>query len=441
MRKTIATTLICTLAVGSVIGITGCSEARVESETVRVLASTTHIENVIETSGEGVTFKTEGNEANTAETTEVKNGETSTAEVVDGADGKETVTNGTTGTEKVTGTTKGTTKAEGSEKSAPGVTQPTTSRVTAKRVTEKATTARKVTQTVTKQTQKATQKATEKATKKPVQQTTKKPTEKATTQAKKGYSYKAYVLNEECLTNSVIAIYIKTDNPNGMWGKKGSVIVETNIDEPGVVGRWSTLTYADVKGTKVESDAVYKVDGGYLYSMSFEKPGTYTVYIKETIGDEYYCYNNLTKVSFKITVKDYKTEEAKWVKNTVKELSPKLKNLSARGKIDYLNNWINTNFKYCLNDGNYNFVYLLSDTIKPYWQSKRGTCINFTNILCMLAKELGYNAKGEAAGYLQHEYAIVYIDGEWVEYPEQPGSEENVFNPKTVKYWDFSQYK
>ena len=350
--------------------------------------------------------------------------------------------------EKVTKAKEKATTAKANSKTVNRVTtQPTTSRVTtavtqpttARKVTEKATTAKKVTQTVTKPTQKATQKATEKATKKPVQQTTKKPTEKSTTQAKKGYSYKAYVLNEECLTNSVIAIYIKTDNPNGLYGKKGSIIVETNIDETGEVKEWSTLTYSDVKGTNKE--ASYKVDGGYLYSMAFEKPGTYTVYIKETIGDEYYCYNNPTKVSFKITVKDYKTEEAKWVKNTVKELSPKLKNLSAKGKIDYLNNWINTNFKYCLNDGDYNFVYLLSETIKPYWQSKRGTCINFTNILCMLAKELGYNAKGEAAGYLQHEYAIVYIDGEWVEYPEQPGSEENVFNPKTVKYWDFSQYK
>ncbi len=452
MRKTIATTLICTLAVGSVIGITGCSEARVESETVRVLASTTHIENVIETSGEGVTFKTEGNEVNTAETTETietKKGETSTAEVVDGADGKETVTNGTTGTEKVTGTTKGTTKAEGSEKSAPGVTQPTTSRVTtgatqpttAKRVTEKATTAKKVTQTVTKPTQKATQKATEKATKKPVQQTTKKPTEKATTQAKKGYSYKAYVLNEECLTNSVIAIYIKTDNPNGFYIGKGSIGVESSIDETGEFSTYSTLTYADVKGNHVGSTSTYKVDGGYLYSCAFEKPGTYTIYIKESAGDSYDSQVNPTKVSFKITVKDYKTEEAKWVKSVVKELSPKLKNLSARGKIDYLNKWINTNFKYELNDGNDYLVYTLNDLTKPYWKSKRGTCITFSQLLCKMAKELGYNAKGEAAGYLQHEYAIVYIDSEWVEYPEQPGPEENVFNPKTVKYWDFSQYK
>lgn len=184
MRKTIATTLICTLAIGSVIGITGCSEARVESETVRVLASTTHIENVIETSGEGVTFKTEGNEANTAETTETtetKKGETSTAEVVDGADGKETGTKGTTGTEKVTGTTKGTTKSEGNTKAttskvATGNVEPTReaytytkpNRVTATANTTKATTG-------TKNTTKATTKA--------VTATTKKANTTATTKA------------------------------------------------------------------------------------------------------------------------------------------------------------------------------------------------------------------------------------------------------------------
>lgn len=370
----------------------------------------------------------------------------------------EATTKATTGTtkkvekvttdEKVTKATEKATMAKANSKTMNRVTtQPTTSRVTtavtqpttAKRVTEKATTARKVTQTVTKPTQKVTQKATEKATKKPVQQTTKKPTEKSTTQAKKGYSYKAYVLNEECLTNSVIAIYIKTDNPNGMWDKKGSVIIENEKTEDGL-SFFNAMDYKDVRNISVTS-LYTRVDGGYLVSLSFDKPGTYKILVKETVGDEYYCYNNTTKVTLKVTVKDYKTEEAKWVKSVIRELSPKLKNLSAKGKIDYLNNWINANFKYKLNDGNLNPVYLLSETIKPYWQSKRGTCINFTNILCMLAKELGYNAKGEAAGYLQHEYAIVYIDGEWVEYPEQPGSEENVFNPKTVKYWDFSQYK
>lgn len=176
MRKTIATTLICTLAVGSVIGITGCSEVRVESETARVLASTTHIENVIETSGEGVTFKTEGNEANTVETTEVKNGETSTAEV---ADGKETVTNGITG--KATGTTKGTTKAEGS-------TKVTTSKATTGNVepTREAYTYTKPNRvSATANTTKATTgtKATTKATTKAVTATTKKANTTATTKA------------------------------------------------------------------------------------------------------------------------------------------------------------------------------------------------------------------------------------------------------------------
>ena len=69
-----------------------------------------------------------------------------------------------------------------------------------------------------------------------------------------------------------------------------------------------------------------------------------------------------------------------------------------------------------------------------YWERKHIDCWDSTNIMCLFAKKLGLESKWTYAGYAQHYYATVTIDGKEYDFDECPMAETGWIDGLRRKY-------
>lgn len=237
------------------------------------------------------------------------------------------------------------------------------------------------------------------------------------------YKYELQVMNSKdknLYNDSDVVIYIKTNNPNPVTIKAdcGTGKLVKREDEDGVFYTIedefhkiiSSNVYSDVRYTGSNN----QVSGGYLYTYKWDNPGKKNFTIKEKAGETW-----IAAASIEIELKDKKKSENEWLQSVINEVIDS--SMTSREKMQRLKQYILDNFMYDRNNEQ-GGIYLLADE-GVYWERKHIDCWDATNIMCLFAEKLGLKSKWTYAGYAQHYYATVTIDGKEYEYDACPMSE------------------
>ena len=120
-----------------------------------------------------------------------------------------------------------------------------------------------------------------------------------------------------------------------------------------------------------------------------------------------------------IELKDRDKAEDEWLQSVIEEVTDS--SMTDREKMNKLEQYILDNFKYDRNNEQ-GVVSLLAD-VGVYWERKHIDCWDATNIMCLFANKLGLESEWTYAGYAQHYYATVIIDGQEYVYDASPLSE------------------
>lgn len=194
------------------------------------------------------------------------------------------------------------------------------------------------------------------------------------------YKYELQVMNSKdknLYNDSDVVVYIKTNNPN------------------------SATVKADC-GT------------GKLVKREDEDGVFYTFAIKEKVGETW-----VTAANIEIELKDKKKAEDEWLQSVIDEVTDS--SMTSRDKMQRLEQYILDNFMYDRNNEQ-GEIYLLADE-GVYWERRHIDCWDATNIMCLFADKLGLESKWTYAGYAQHYYATVTIDGKEYDYDACPVSD------------------
>lgn len=245
-------------------------------------------------------------------------------------------------------------------------------------------------------------------------------TEEAT-QAKPKYNYELKVMNTKNLYNdSNIVIYVKTDNPSKSTIKAdcGTSQLVKMEDENGVfytkVDEFKEIispkAYDDVNYT----DSNNAVNGGYLFIYKWDTPGKKNFTIQEKVGEVW-----VTATKLEINLLDKEKAENEWLQSIMNTVTNS--GMTKKQKMEDLEQYIRDNFMYDRNNEQ-GEVSLLADE-GVYWERKHIDCWDSTNIMCLFAKKLGLESKWTYAGYAQHYYATVTIDGKEYDFDACPMAE------------------
>ena len=241
--------------------------------------------------------------------------------------------------------------------------------------------------------------------------------------AKPKYQYELQVMNSKdknLYNDSDVIVYIKTNNPNPAIIKAdcGTGKLVKREDEDGV---FYTIEdeFHKIISSNVYSDVHYtgsdnQVSGGYLYIYKWDNPGKKNFTIKEKVGETW-----VTAAKIEIELKDKKKAEDEWFQSVINEVTDS--SMTRREKMQRLEQYILDNFMYDRNNEQ-GEIYLLAD-VGVYWERKHIDCWDATNIMCMFADKLGLESRWTYAGYGQHYYATVTVDGKEYKYDACPMSE------------------
>lgn len=241
--------------------------------------------------------------------------------------------------------------------------------------------------------------------------------------AKPKYNYELKIMNSQdknLYNDSKVVIYVKTNNPNPYSFKAdcGTSRLVKKEDESGVF--YTTEDeFHEIINVNAYDDVHYTgknnaVAGGYLKTYIWDTPGTKKFTIQEKVGEKW-----VTAASMKIQIKDSERAETQWVQNVLAEVTDDT--MTKDEKLENVRRYVLREFKYDRNNSN-GSVYLLAD-VGIYWERKHIDCWDATDIMCQFAKELGLESRWTYAGYLQHYYATVTIDGQDYDYDACPMSE------------------
>ena len=251
----------------------------------------------------------------------------------------------------------------------------------------------------------------------------KRPEPEQPADAKPKYNYELKIMNSQdknLYNDSKVVIYVKTNNPNPYSFKAdcGTSRLVKKEDESGVF--YTTEDeFHEIINVNAYDDVRYTgknnaVAGGYLNTYIWDTPGTKNFTIQEKVGEKW-----VTAVNMKIQIKDAEQAETQWVQNVLAEVTDDT--MTKNEKLENVRRYVLREFKYDRNNSN-GSVYLLADVGK-YWERKHIDCWDATDIMCRFAKELGLESRWTYAGYLQHYYATVTIDGQDYDYDACPMSE------------------
>lgn len=251
----------------------------------------------------------------------------------------------------------------------------------------------------------------------------KKPEPEQPADVKPKYNYELKIMNSQdknLYNDSKVVIYVKTDNPNPYSFKAdcGTSRLVKKEDESGVF--YTTEDeFHEIINANAYDDVHYTgknnaVAGGYLKTYIWDTPGTKNFTIQEKVGEKW-----VSAASMTIQIKDAEQAETQWVQSVLAEVTDNT--MTKDEKLENVRRYVLREFKYDRNNSN-GSVYLLAD-VGIYWERKHIDCWDATDIMCRFAKELGLESRWTYAGYLQHYYATVTIDGQDYDYDACPMSE------------------
>lgn len=221
---------------------------------------------------------------------------------------------------------------------------------------------------------------------------------------KSKYTYETEVLNKYNLyTGHTVFIYVKTVFP--YWGDYPDG-TETNIralsDENIIVA----THYSDVNYLSNIFQSCIPVNGGYLVQKRFNTPGKHIITIQEQTKPGINDWCNVCNIE--VEVKDYDSDLKSWAEKVLSEQTDN--SMTSLEKLQVMEHYLEENFKYSPNDGNNNAIYLISTTGAGF-ETHRIDCLDATRFMLLFAELLGLNGESTYAGYLNHHYATIYIDG------------------------------
>ncbi|MBO5485022.1 MAG: hypothetical protein J6K58_06860 [Lachnospiraceae bacterium] len=260
----------------------------------------------------------------------------------------------------------------------------------------------------------------------------------ATLEAKPKYSYEVEVLNDEMTQYGNISwmyptgtvIYIKTENPDlstiDIWG--GTEKYEYHEEGYYTVTDGFTVystNYVDINYLDEDRE---KVAGGYVFMCTWNTPGIKNLTIAEKVGEEW-----VIGVTKNILLKDYDKEVNAWYENVLNEVTNA--EMTDYEKMDALKSYVLNHFMYLCyyedTDGNWlGANSAVNEGV--FWENRHIDCIGATIIMCHFAEKLGLEAEWTYAGYLNHHYATVYIDGDGYEFDACP-----MPNTGRIKEWEY----
>lgn len=241
------------------------------------------------------------------------------------------------------------------------------------------------------------------------------------------YNYEINIVNNtkyHIYNNQKVLMYIKTDYP-----ELENIKVEV---ENGTV--YTPLDYVDVKYNQeknpynIEYD-VQPVNGGYLLGVVFDKAGMNTIKIKICKCNELGTEEWNTVKEYKVLVLDFSEGESKWIDEVIKENTNS--EMSVKEKMEKLKIYVRSNFTYDLSDKNGNAIYLAGRE-GVYWERGWIDCWDATAIIGKFAEKLNLSWEWTYAGYQNHYYATVYINGEACIYDACP-----FVNTGVVETWNY----
>lgn len=179
---------------------------------------------------------------------------------------------------------------------------------------------------------------------------------------------------------------------------------------------------------KVQSD-YYKVEGGFLITIGFSEPGTYTLSITETIDE---TVTGLGKVT--VTVLDSDEYADKWQYSVIDKVTTS--DMDSFQKMEAVSNYLLSDFKYLKNDGNSHLIKSITDAGLPYFVTKEWDSCTSPDALYKIAEKIGgfdkihncYNDYSRRSSEWQsnHYYVEVTIGNETRRYKACPGAHTNV---------------
>lgn len=240
-------------------------------------------------------------------------------------------------------------------------------------------------------------------------------------QEKPKYNYELKVMNTKNLYNhSNIVIYVKTNNPNALTMRAdcGTSQMVKMEDESGVFYT-KVDEFTEVISPKAYEDVNYTdsnnaVNGGYLFIYKWDTPGKKNFTIQEKVGEVW-----VTATKLEINLLDKEKVENEWLQSVMNTVTDS--GMTKKQKMENLEQYILDNFMYDKNNEQ-GEVSLLADE-GVYWERKHIDCWDSTNIMCLFAKNLGLESKWTYAGYAQHYYATVTIDGKEYDFDACPMAE------------------
>lgn len=230
------------------------------------------------------------------------------------------------------------------------------------------------------------------------------------------YSYSLSILNQhDIYSGGSVILALKTDNPNvdTIYTDYGTSDVTTIV-----APLYNDVKYYD-NSVRTNGWQAVQSQTGYIRTISYDTPGTYTIKVTERIGDR-----QVVVASLAVTVKDRTAAENAWYESVL--ASQTNSSMTNQEKMSALCSYVLQNFKYDANDGTY--LVFLTTSVGPWWEVKEIDCWDATSIMCEFADRLGLESEWTYAGYLNHYYATVYTkEKEKVgDYDASPYSDSNI---------------
>ena len=251
------------------------------------------------------------------------------------------------------------------------------------------------------------------------------------------YSYKIHFLNEPYGNGGDTVIYLETDNLNRFdysLGVLNSNNQAKNLNiKRGFYGGSSQSTYDDLDLSSMS---------GYICICSPECTGDCKFVVYE------YDYDTYTDVIVKtksVNIKNYYAEQTNWMQSVINSVTDS--SMTNKQKMNAICSYYYNNFTYSLNNGNGQYITLLSDVGKPYWKTKRTNSAESPAELVEFGTLLNYSLQnmydvyevGTPEWNRFHMCAYSAEDNEY--YEACPSTSTGYMNPNSIVMFNPSTYQ
>lgn len=243
------------------------------------------------------------------------------------------------------------------------------------------------------------------------------------------YSYELYFMDNlgtEVYTQTVKAIYIKTDNPD-----LASInLVANGKSILGDITAWDGEQYFDdveyLDGSDYD-EVLHRVPGGYLGMLYAQEAGTLTVEVQEANGEGY-----TVAKTFQLNVQDYGAACDQWMDSVI--AAQTTSSMNPKEKMDAVSGYLaeEAGFRYVTVQGDY-LVTLAAQPNAPCFVSKRWDSATSPFMLARFAKRIGgfedvHNCygdypRGTQEWVIYHHQIYVTYNGENIYYTVCPTSD------------------